>query len=63
MSRKSERNQDLQMGKVEKAYKGYLPSVEGAQNPGMTATDGERAAADRERPQMDRPKLGEDTGP
>lgn len=29
MSKKGERNQDLQHGKAEKAYHGYLPSVEG----------------------------------
>lgn len=55
MSKKSERNQNLQAGKAEKAYKGYLPSVEGAQNPGMTAVDGEQAA-DEERPQLQRPE-------
>lgn len=55
MSKKAERNQNLQMGKAEKAYKGYIPSVEGSQNPGMTAVDGEQAA-DEERPQLERPQ-------
>ncbi len=55
MSHKRERNQNQQMGKVEKAYGGYLPSVEGSQNPGMTATDGESMATAEQRPQLKRP--------
>lgn len=35
MSEKGERNQKLQEGKAEKAYKGYLPSVMGKSRPDM----------------------------
>ncbi|HEY3369094.1 MAG TPA: hypothetical protein VGK74_28895 [Symbiobacteriaceae bacterium] len=40
MSKKGERNQELQPGKAEKAYGGYLPSVQTE----IEADEGERPA-------------------
>lgn len=59
MSRKGERNQNQQQGKLAKAYGGYLPSVEGTQHPDVPHWDGEQDP-DHKGPLLQRPGTGRD---